>query len=86
MNRGRDMSHLIAPLDILLSSGEIQSIGIGDGGNEVGMGKVLSTLNSSDCVIPNASMIACVVPATYLVLLFLLSCSFLLYCKLLLNK
>lgn len=41
------------------------SIGIGDGGNEVGMGKVYDKVKSSN--IPNAADIACVVPTTHLI-------------------
>lgn len=79
--RGYDMSHLLAPLELLLLNGDdfndaideskitvpkkkIRSVAIGDGGNEVGMGKMYQTiLNSS---IPNAKEIACVVPCDHL--------------------
>ena len=40
------------------------SIGIGDGGNEVGMGKIYSEL-LLDSSIPNVKDIACIVPTTY---------------------
>lgn len=71
--RGRDMTSLIAPIDIVLkqqpqeSVGEearIRSIGIGDGGNELGMGKVLAQIQAS--TIPNANLIACAVATDYL--------------------
>jgi len=42
-----------------------RSIGIGDGGNEVGMGKVYPKVLTSS--VPNASTIACVVPCDHLV-------------------
>jgi hypothetical protein len=42
----------------------ITSIGIGDGGNEVGMGKISSLVQSSP--IPNAATIACVIPTDHL--------------------
>jgi hypothetical protein len=42
----------------------ITSIGIGDGGNEVGMGKILALVESSQ--IPNAAQIACVIPTDHL--------------------
>jgi hypothetical protein len=38
--RGRNMSDLLAPLERLFTLGRAKTIGIGDGGNEVGMGKV----------------------------------------------
>ena len=42
----------------------ITSIGIGDGGNEVGMGKILALVESSQ--IANAADIACVIPTDHL--------------------
>lgn len=42
----------------------ITSIGIGDGGNEVGMGKIYNQILASR--VPNAKQIACVVPTTHL--------------------
>jgi hypothetical protein len=42
-----------------------RSVGIGDGGNEVGMGKILDTILQSS--IPNASSIACIVPTDHLI-------------------
>ena len=44
----------------------LTTIGIGDGGNEVGMGKIYETLIQSS--IPNAQMIACTVPADHLII------------------
>lgn len=68
--RGRDMTHLVAPLDDILlysqqNNKKIVSIGIGDGGNEVGMGKILDKILASS--IPNAANIACIVPTDYLI-------------------
>lgn len=42
--RGFDMTRFVAPLERLLHAREapLRSIGIGDGGNELGMGKVRS--------------------------------------------
>lgn len=40
------------------------SVGIGDGGNELGMGKVKEKVKS---LMPNGSLVACVVPADYAV-------------------
>lgn len=67
---GRNMSHLLAPLHELMELGnsddmEFESIGIGDGGNEVGMGKVWERIQTS--TIPDPSKVACVVPADHLV-------------------
>ena len=80
---GRDMSFLLAPLELLLLNGEdfeeaeeggdnivvppkrIRSVAIGDGGNEVGMGKVYDSILSSS--ISNAKDIACVVPCDHLI-------------------
>lgn len=44
---------------------QIASIGIGDGGNELGMGKIISLIKSSD--IPNGDVIACTVPTDHLI-------------------
>lgn len=38
------------------------SVGIGDGGNELGMGKLKERVKS---LMPNGSLVACVVPADY---------------------
>eukprot|EP01036_Dinobryon_divergens_P030966 gene30966-40295_t len=82
--RGRDMSHLVCPLDILFSlprdadkcgqdgsdcaqsMRRLRTIGIGDGGNEVGMGAVYEAVAGSQRI-PNAATIACTVPADYLI-------------------
>lgn len=61
---GKDMTHLVAPLELLIKS-NIKSIGIGDGGNEVGMGKVYDKICRSN--IPNASSIACEVATDHLI-------------------
>ncbi len=80
------MSHLVAPLELLLMGGNefpeetedavsfkprqsqvcrLKSIGIGDGGNEVGMGKIYDRIITSN--IQNASDIACIVPSDHLI-------------------
>lgn len=65
--RRKPMGHLVAPLDALLSSGSLlaarTSTGIGDGGNEVGMGKVLSLVQAH---IPLGSTIGCTTKADHL--------------------
>lgn len=63
--RKRDMTNIVAPLDIILDASKgfpaVRSIGIGDGGNEVGMGKVYHSItDDSISTIPNAKDIACV--------------------------
>lgn len=65
------MSHFVAPLEILFFPHEGEgaarrSIGIGDGGNEVGMGSVYDLVVNSN-KIANAASIACTVPADHLI-------------------
>jgi hypothetical protein len=64
--RGIDMNAagLIAPLHRFVTETKVPFIAIGDGGNELGMGKVLSNIHKS---IENADKIACVVPADHLI-------------------
>lgn len=81
--RGREMTHLIAPLELLLDKADEDnesisnekdalsiklpvSIGIGDGGNEVGMGKIYDEI--LECgTIPNSKEIACVTASDHLI-------------------
>ena len=74
--RALDMSNMVAPLDDIIlygrsnkldgsGNGMIRSIGIGDGGNEVGMGKIYDTVCNSS--IPNAKDIACIVSTDHLI-------------------
>ena len=65
--RGREMDVVVAPLERILEMlpAEVESIGIGDGGNEVGMGKVHELVLASS-TIPNAQKIACCVATTHL--------------------
>ena len=67
--RGRDITELMAPAHRLFQKEPIQvaeiSIGIGDGGNEIGMGKIAwDTIRKN---INEGAMIACRVPTDYLV-------------------
>lgn len=62
--RKRDMSAIVSPLDQIITFDKI-SIGIGDGGNEVGIGKVYDKMMTS--IIPHASEIACVTATDYLI-------------------
>ncbi|CAM9585279.1 unnamed protein product [Chrysoparadoxa australica] len=57
----RDMSDITAPLEDLLKAAgkDTATIGIGDGGNEVGMGKVYDKVVASE--IPHAADIACTI-------------------------
>ena len=60
--RGVDISAHAAPLDRLFSAGPWRTIGIGDGGNEIGMGR--APVGRS---VPFGNVIGCVVPADFLI-------------------
>ena len=64
--RGIDMTEkgLIAPINRLIGESKKPFIGIGDGGNELGMGKVIEKIIEH---IPKGETIGCVIPATYLI-------------------
>lgn len=71
--RGFSMDHLVAPVDELLTIGTAAgghaaptrtSTGIGDGGNECGMGKVLGSVQAH---IRNGEKIACAIPCDHLI-------------------
>ncbi|HVJ82677.1 MAG TPA: glutamate cyclase domain-containing protein, partial [Planctomycetia bacterium] len=64
--RGLDISAQVAPIDRLLLErpAGTTTIGVGDGGNEAGMGKAI---NSVAAHVPNGALIASVVPADFLV-------------------
>ena len=64
---GRDLTSLSAPIDdLFIASREvgIHTTGIGDGGNELGMGKVLPLVVDN---IKNGAKIACVTETTHLI-------------------
>ena len=63
--RGDDISAHTAPLDELFLSGDWDTIAIGDGGNEIGMGALDAKLIEKN--IKNGSEIACVTPAQHLI-------------------
>jgi len=65
--RGRQMDEVLAPLERLLElvPASVQSIGIGDGGNEVGMGKVFERILASTRI-GKAEQIACRTSTTWL--------------------
>src|SRR5262249_1140608 len=63
--RAVDVSPWTAPLDDLFTGGPWQRIAIGDGGNEVGMGKLPAGLIAK--TVPNGERIACITPCDHLV-------------------
>ncbi|XP_054652250.1 D-glutamate cyclase, mitochondrial [Dunckerocampus dactyliophorus] len=64
--RGINIKHLVDPIDDLFLAAEkipgITTTGIGDGGNELGMGKVKEKVKN---LMPKGDLIACDVPADY---------------------
>lgn len=65
--RGIDMEGLVAPLHKLVQQVQARNvpfIAIGDGGNEMGMGRVLSQIHATPQIL---NSVACVVPADYLI-------------------
>ena len=67
--RGRDISAYMAPAHRLFEDAEqsprITTIGIGDGGNEIGMGKIPWDVIRRN--VPNGGLIACRVPTDHLI-------------------
>ncbi|MCI0702384.1 MAG: DUF4392 domain-containing protein [Planctomycetia bacterium] len=68
--RGRDLSEFTAPMHHLIEEchrmrPQVGTIGIGDGGNEIGMGKV--SWNTVNRNIPSGAQIACRVPTDQLI-------------------
>jgi D-glutamate cyclase len=63
--RGSDISGHAAPMDRLFSAGPWRTIAIGDGGNEIGMGRVPRPLIAEH--VPWGETIGCVVPADFLI-------------------
>ena len=64
--RGQDLSSFTAPLDAVFSAGPWRTIGIADGGNELGMGSLPPGLVAAH--VPFGAAIACVTPADHLVM------------------
>jgi hypothetical protein len=68
--RGRDITEFTGPAHLLFEHAGtlaplVTTIGIGDGGNEIGMGKIpWSTIRKN---IPNGGLIACRVPTDHLI-------------------
>ncbi|TAJ32088.1 MAG: DUF4392 domain-containing protein [Reyranella sp.] len=63
--RGVDVSPWTAPLDDLFEGGPWRKLAVGDGGNEIGMGKLPAGLIAK--VVPNGAEIACVTSCDHLV-------------------
>jgi len=62
--RGVDVSAWTAPLDTLFMAGDWRRIAVGDGGNEIGMGKLPFGLIAA--TVPNGEHIACVTSCDHL--------------------
>lgn len=62
---GDDISRWTAPMDRLFDAGEWTKIGIGDGGNEIGMGNLPRALVSKH--VRNGSKVACTVKCDHLI-------------------
>ena len=63
--RGVDVSPWTAPLDDLFIAGPWVKLAVGDGGNEIGMGKLPPGLVARD--VPNGAEIACVTSCDHLI-------------------
>jgi hypothetical protein len=67
--RGRDITEWMSPahrlFDVANRLGRVATIGIGDGGNEIGMGKLPRELIARN--IPNGNLVACRVPTDHLI-------------------
>jgi hypothetical protein len=63
--RGLDISSYTAPLDELFAAGPWETIAIGDGGNEIGMGSLPRELIAQH--VDHGETIACITPARYLI-------------------
>ena len=63
--RGVDVSAWTAPLDDLFLGGPWTKLAVGDGGNEIGMGRLPAGLIAR--TVPNGAEIACVTPCDHLV-------------------
>jgi hypothetical protein len=63
--RGEDIGSYTAPLDELFTAGPWQTIAVGDGGNEIGMGAIPRSLIARH--VAHGETIACVTPARHLI-------------------
>jgi D-glutamate cyclase len=62
---GLDVGDYTAPLDDLFLAGPLETLAIGDGGNEIGMGSLPPALIAQS--VANGEKIACVTPARHLI-------------------
>ena len=63
--RGQDIGSYTAPLDDLFVAGPWETIAVGDGGNEIGMGAISRSLIAQH--VAHGETIACVTPAQHLI-------------------
>jgi D-glutamate cyclase len=63
--RGLDIGAYTAPLDALFLAGPWETIAVGDGGNEIGMGALPRALIAAH--VANGAAIACMTPAQHLI-------------------
>jgi hypothetical protein len=63
--RGQDIGSYTAPLDVLFIAGPWETIAVGDGGNEIGMGSIPRSLIAQH--VDHGETIACVTPAQHLI-------------------
>lgn len=64
--RGRDVTELMSPAHLLFeAAGALTTLGIGDGGNEIGMGKIPWDVIRRN--IPGGDIIACRIPVDHLI-------------------
>src|SRR5215831_4804418 len=63
--RGLDISSYTAPLDELFTAGPWETIAVGDGGNEIGMGALSRDLIAQH--VDHGETIACITPARHLI-------------------
>jgi hypothetical protein len=64
--RGRDVTDMMSPAHLLFeASAGMTTIGIGDGGNEIGMGKIARAVICRN--IPGGDIVACRVPVQHLI-------------------
>ncbi|OWK46700.1 DUF4392 domain-containing protein [Fimbriiglobus ruber] len=66
--RGRDITDLTAPVEVVFAQSQfnrVRTIGVGDGGNEIGMGKVSHETIVKN--VPNGAAIHCRVPTDFLI-------------------
>lgn len=63
--RGRDMTELTRPAHLLFETGDWATIGIGDGGNEIGMGKIPWDIIRRN--VHDGDRVACRVPTDHVI-------------------